>query len=73
MSDVRIRPRSSIADAELARLATVDLPHVVTLRRPQAPRAVDGGLLLAGSRSDFLIRRRASASERADGTSLVHV
>ena len=40
MSDVRIRPRSSIADAELARLATVDLPHVLTLRRPQTPGSV---------------------------------
>jgi hypothetical protein len=40
MSDVRIRPRSSIADVELARLATVDLPHVVTLRRPHPPGAI---------------------------------
>ena len=40
MSDVRIRPRSSIADAELARLATVDLPRVLTVRRPHTPRAV---------------------------------
>ncbi len=40
MSHVRIRPRSSIADAELARMATVDLPRAVTLRRPPTPRAV---------------------------------
>jgi hypothetical protein len=40
MSDVRIRPRSSIADAELARMATVDLPLPITLRRPHTPRAV---------------------------------
>ena len=44
MSDVRIRPRSSIADAELARMATVDLPHVLTLRRPHTPRAVLGAV-----------------------------
>lgn len=40
MSDLRIRPRSSIADAELARMATVDLPRPLTLRRPHAPGAV---------------------------------
>jgi hypothetical protein len=36
----RIRPRSAIADAELARMATVDLPQVLTLRRPHTPRAL---------------------------------
>jgi hypothetical protein len=36
----RIRPRSSIADTELARMATVDLPQVLTLRRPHTPRAL---------------------------------
>lgn len=40
MSTIRIRPRSAIADAELARMATVDLPQVITLRRPHTPRAV---------------------------------
>lgn len=41
MSDVRIRPRSSIVDPELARAATVDLP-VATLadRRPHTPKSV---------------------------------
>jgi hypothetical protein len=45
MSTVRIRPRSSIADAELARHAVVDLPRTIALHRPQLPvtiaRAVD--------------------------------
>ena len=36
----RIRPRSAICDAELARMATVDLPQVLTLRRPHTPRAL---------------------------------
>ncbi|HET7169215.1 MAG TPA: hypothetical protein VFI69_08420 [Candidatus Limnocylindrales bacterium] len=40
MSDIRIRARSCIADPELARAATVDLPTAVTWRRPHAPRAV---------------------------------
>jgi hypothetical protein len=40
MSDARIRPRSSIADSELARMATVDLPRPLTLRRPHTPGAV---------------------------------
>lgn len=40
MSTTRIRPRSAIADPELARMATVDLPQVITLRRPHTPRAV---------------------------------
>jgi hypothetical protein len=40
MPDVRIRPRSSIVDPELARAATVDLPVVFTYRRPQTPKAL---------------------------------
>jgi hypothetical protein len=36
----RIRPRSAIADPELARMATVDLPQVLTLRRPHTPGAL---------------------------------
>jgi hypothetical protein len=40
MPEVRIRPRSSIVDPELARAATVDLPVVFTYRRPQTPKAL---------------------------------
>ena len=40
MNSVRIRPRSSIADPELARLAVVDLPTARTARRLPAPRAL---------------------------------
>ncbi len=40
MSSVRIRPRSAIADPELARVATVDLPGAGTRRRPHIPRAI---------------------------------
>ena len=40
MSDVRIRPRSSIVDPELARAATVDLPAGTVERRPQTPKAL---------------------------------
>jgi hypothetical protein len=40
MSPIRIRPRSSIADPELARAAVVDLPLAVAARRPFTPRAV---------------------------------
>jgi hypothetical protein len=40
MSTPRIRPRSSIADAELAREATVDLPRTLSLGRPHAPGAM---------------------------------
>lgn len=40
MSHVRIRPRSSIVDPELARAATVDLPEGTVDRRPQTPRAL---------------------------------
>jgi hypothetical protein len=40
MSDVRIRPRSSIVDPELARAATVDLPIALTDRRPTTPKAI---------------------------------
>lgn len=40
MNPVRIRPRSSIADPELARAAVVDLPAAPTSRRLHAPRAV---------------------------------
>lgn len=40
MSSIRVRPRSSIADPELARAATVDLPVGPALHRPHTPRAV---------------------------------
>jgi hypothetical protein len=40
MSDVRIRPRSSIVDPELARAATVDLPVAFADRRPHTPKAI---------------------------------
>ncbi len=40
MSSVRIRPRSAIADPELARAATVDLPVALSLHRPRTPRAL---------------------------------
>jgi hypothetical protein len=40
MSVIRVRPRSSIADPELARAATVDLPVAFTYRRPHTPRAL---------------------------------
>jgi len=40
MSSVRIRPRSAIADPELARVATIDLPPASTRRRPTAPPSV---------------------------------
>lgn len=40
MSDIRIRARSSIADAERARAAVVDLPTVSALRRPHTPRTL---------------------------------
>lgn len=40
MSSVRIRPRSAIADPELARVATIDLPLVGTRHRPHTPRAI---------------------------------
>jgi hypothetical protein len=39
MSDVRIRPRSSIVDPELARAATVDLPAGPVELRPRTPKA----------------------------------
>ena len=39
MSLIRIKPRSSIADPELARAAVVDLPAVPN-RRLRAPRSV---------------------------------
>lgn len=39
MSDLRVRPRSSIVDPELARAATVDLP-TSRLHRPGTPEAV---------------------------------
>jgi hypothetical protein len=40
MPEVRIRPRSSIVDPELARAATVDLPVAFTGPRPQTPKAL---------------------------------
>jgi hypothetical protein len=40
MSSIHIRPRSSIADAELARAAVVDLPMAAVARRPRTPRVI---------------------------------
>jgi hypothetical protein len=40
MSTIRIRPRSAIADPELARAAVVDLPQVFSLHRPHSPRSL---------------------------------
>jgi hypothetical protein len=40
MNPIRIRPRSSIADPELARAAVVDLPTAPEPRRLRTPRAV---------------------------------
>lgn len=40
MNPVRIRPRSSIADPELARAAVVDLPASTSSRRLHVPRAL---------------------------------
>ncbi len=40
MSDFRVRPRSSIADPELARAATLDLPSTLEHRRPEVPQAM---------------------------------
>ena len=40
MNPVRIRPRSSIADPELARAAVVDLPTVPSSHRLHVPRAL---------------------------------
>lgn len=37
---LRVRPRSGIADAELARLATTDLPHLPTRLRSLTPRTL---------------------------------
>jgi hypothetical protein len=43
MNPVRIRPRSSIADPELARAAVVDLPAAASSRL-HAPRALLAGI-----------------------------
>ena len=40
MNPVRIRPRSSIADPELARAAVVDLPTAPASRRLRPPHAI---------------------------------
>ena len=40
MNSIRIRPRSSIADTQLARTAVVDLPTAPAPRRLHAPRAL---------------------------------
>jgi hypothetical protein len=40
MDPIRIRPRSSIADPELARTAVVDLPTAPEPRRLRIPRAL---------------------------------
>jgi hypothetical protein len=44
MPDVRIRPRSSIVDPELARAATVDLPVAFVDLRPHTPKALVGAI-----------------------------
>lgn len=43
MSSLRVRPRSSIADAELARAATVELP-VSHVPRPHTPQGLAASL-----------------------------
>ena len=40
MSVYRVRPRSCIADRELARMATVDLPVGFSYHRPETPHAL---------------------------------
>ena len=40
MSTMHIRPRTAIADAELARAARTDLPGSTPLPRPHTPRAL---------------------------------
>jgi hypothetical protein len=40
MSTPRIRPRTAIASAELARTATVELPVVRQIHRPHTPRGL---------------------------------
>jgi hypothetical protein len=40
MSVYRVRPRSCIADPELARMATVDLPVGFSYHRPETPQAL---------------------------------
>jgi hypothetical protein len=40
MTSIRIRPRSSIADPELARAAVVDLPTAATARHPRSATAL---------------------------------
>ena len=40
MTSIRIRPRSSIADPELARAAVVDLPTAAAARRPRSATAL---------------------------------
>ena len=44
MNPVRIRPRSSIADPELARAAVVDLPTALSSHRLRVPRAILGAI-----------------------------
>jgi|GEM_PF-5194045 len=39
-STPRIRPRAAIADADLARSATVELPVVRHIQRPHTPRGL---------------------------------
>ncbi len=40
MSAYRVRPRSSIADPELARAATIELPSHLPYSRPEVPQAL---------------------------------
>ena len=40
MQSPRIRPRTAIADADLARTATVELPVVRQIHRPHTPRGL---------------------------------
>jgi hypothetical protein len=53
MNPIRIRPRSSIADPELARGAVVDLPVAPVRRRPHTPRALLGALAALRSAADL--------------------
>jgi len=60
MPSHRIRPRSSIADAELARAATLDLP-ASHMPRPRTPRGL--ARTVHARTLDVLQRRHGSESE----------
>lgn len=50
MTIIRVRPRSSIADPELARAATVDLP--AGFHRPTVPQALIDAVVALRTKSD---------------------